>query len=68
MSAIQNGFFIPFQTQITFWLLGGENILFDGGGTLDGSGQVRSYDLNTIYLLAKLSVSCGGIHCQSLSM
>ena len=36
-----NGFFIPFQTQITFWLLGGENILFDGGGTLDGSGQVR---------------------------
>ncbi|KAF9560995.1 glycoside hydrolase family 28 protein [Agrocybe pediades] len=35
-----NGFFIPFQTQITFWLLGGENLLFDGGGTLDGSGQV----------------------------
>jgi galacturan 1,4-alpha-galacturonidase len=35
-----NGFFIPFQTQITFWLLGGENILFDGGGTLDGSGQI----------------------------
>ncbi|KAF8911603.1 pectin lyase fold/virulence factor [Gymnopilus junonius] len=35
-----NGFFIPFQTQITFWLLGGENILLDGGGTLDGSGQL----------------------------
>ncbi|KAF9478122.1 glycoside hydrolase family 28 protein [Pholiota conissans] len=35
-----NGFFIPFQTQITFWLLGGTNILFDGGGTLDGSGQL----------------------------
>jgi galacturan 1,4-alpha-galacturonidase len=34
-----NAFFIPYQTQITFWLLGGENILFDGGGTLDGSGQ-----------------------------
>ncbi|KAF5320945.1 hypothetical protein D9619_001625 [Psilocybe cf. subviscida] len=34
-----NGFFIPFQTQITFWLLGGKNIIFDGGGTLDGSGQ-----------------------------
>ncbi|PPQ67956.1 hypothetical protein CVT26_005836 [Gymnopilus dilepis] len=35
-----NGFFIPFQTQITFWLLGGENIVLDGGGTLDGSGQL----------------------------
>jgi galacturan 1,4-alpha-galacturonidase len=35
-----NAFFIPFQTQVTFWLLGGENILFDGGGTLDGSGQI----------------------------
>ncbi|KDR75607.1 hypothetical protein GALMADRAFT_140236 [Galerina marginata CBS 339.88] len=35
-----NAFFIPFQTQVTFWLLGGENILFDGGGTLDGSGQL----------------------------
>ncbi|KAF8806610.1 glycoside hydrolase family 28 protein [Phlegmacium glaucopus] len=35
-----NGLFIPFQSQITFWLLGGENILFDGGGTLDGSGQI----------------------------
>jgi galacturan 1,4-alpha-galacturonidase len=34
-----NGFYIPFQTQITFWLLGGNNIILDGGGTLDGSGQ-----------------------------
>lgn len=34
-----NGFYIPFQTQITFWLLGGKNILLDGGGTLDGQGQ-----------------------------
>ncbi|KAF5365182.1 hypothetical protein D9758_005343 [Tetrapyrgos nigripes] len=34
-----NGFFIPFQTQITFWLLGGENIVMNGGGTLDGAGQ-----------------------------
>jgi len=34
-----NGFFIPFQNQITFWLLGGENIVLTGGGTLDGVGQ-----------------------------
>ncbi|KAJ3575269.1 hypothetical protein NP233_g1209 [Leucocoprinus birnbaumii] len=34
-----NGFFIPFQTQITFWLLGGRNIVLTGGGTLDGAGQ-----------------------------
>ncbi|PFH52184.1 glycoside hydrolase family 28 protein [Amanita thiersii Skay4041] len=35
-----NGFFFPFQTQITFWILGGRDIVLDGGGTLDGSGQV----------------------------
>ncbi|KAJ7184347.1 pectin lyase fold/virulence factor [Mycena filopes] len=34
-----NGFSFPFQTQITFWILGGKNILLDGGGTLDGAGQ-----------------------------
>ncbi|KAG6920040.1 hypothetical protein DXG01_010108 [Tephrocybe rancida] len=34
-----NAFFIPFQTQVTFWLLGGKNILLQGGGTLDGAGQ-----------------------------
>lgn len=34
-----NAFYIPFQTQLAFWLLGGENILLDGGGTLDGQGQ-----------------------------
>ncbi|PPQ71826.1 hypothetical protein CVT24_006951 [Panaeolus cyanescens] len=34
-----NAFFIPFQTQVTFWLLGGQNIRVDGGGTLDGAGQ-----------------------------
>ncbi|KAK7460923.1 hypothetical protein VKT23_008851 [Stygiomarasmius scandens] len=34
-----NAFFIPFQTQVTFWLLGGENIVLNGGGTLDGAGQ-----------------------------
>ncbi|KAJ7702221.1 pectin lyase fold/virulence factor [Mycena rosella] len=34
-----NGFFFPFQTQITFWILGGKNIVLDGGGTLDGAGQ-----------------------------
>ncbi|KAF8070387.1 glycoside hydrolase family 28 protein [Lyophyllum atratum] len=35
-----NAFFIPFQTQVTFWLLGGKNIILNGGGTLDGAGQV----------------------------
>ncbi|KAJ7063543.1 glycoside hydrolase family 28 protein [Mycena amicta] len=34
-----NGFPFTFQTQITFWLLGGKNIVLDGGGTLDGAGQ-----------------------------
>ncbi|KAE9402726.1 pectin lyase-like protein [Gymnopus androsaceus JB14] len=33
------GFFIPFQNQTTFWMLGGENIVLSGGGTLDGAGQ-----------------------------
>ena len=28
------------ENQITYWLLGGSNIVMDGGGTLDGSGQV----------------------------
>ncbi|KAJ7727378.1 pectin lyase fold/virulence factor [Mycena metata] len=34
-----NGFSFPFQTQITFWILGGTNLVVDGGGTLDGAGQ-----------------------------
>lgn len=29
------------ETQIAFWMLGGQNVTLDGGGTLDGSGQVR---------------------------
>ncbi|KAF9529744.1 glycoside hydrolase family 28 protein [Crepidotus variabilis] len=36
----QNAFYIPFQTQITYWLLGGKRISLNGGGTIDGSGQV----------------------------
>ncbi|KAJ7505741.1 pectin lyase fold/virulence factor [Mycena galericulata] len=34
-----NGFSFPFQTQVTFWILGGKNIVVSGGGTLDGAGQ-----------------------------
>lgn len=34
-----NGFSFPFQTQITFWILGGKNIVLNGGGTIDGAGQ-----------------------------
>ncbi|KAI0712787.1 pectin lyase fold/virulence factor [Cerioporus squamosus] len=34
-----NAFTFDFQDQTAFWLLGGKNILLDGGGTLDGSGQ-----------------------------
>ncbi|TDL23426.1 glycoside hydrolase family 28 protein [Rickenella mellea] len=34
-----NGFSYPFQTQVTFWQLGGTNLHIDGGGTLDGAGQ-----------------------------
>ncbi len=37
----KNAFFFDFQDSITFWLLGGENIVLSGGGTLDGAGQVR---------------------------
>lgn len=31
------------ETQITYWLLGGKNIRLDGGGTIDGSGQVQKF-------------------------
>ncbi|KAJ7062368.1 pectin lyase fold/virulence factor [Mycena amicta] len=34
-----NGFPFTFQTQITFWIFGGTNLILDGGGTLDGAGQ-----------------------------
>ncbi|TBU26735.1 pectin lyase fold/virulence factor [Dichomitus squalens] len=34
-----NAFTFSFQDQAAFWLLGGTNIVLDGGGTLDGSGQ-----------------------------
>ncbi|THH18670.1 hypothetical protein EW146_g2337 [Bondarzewia mesenterica] len=30
---------IPYWTGSTFWILGGKNIILDGGGTLDGNGQ-----------------------------
>ncbi|KAJ7270853.1 glycoside hydrolase family 28 protein [Mycena rebaudengoi] len=34
-----NAFSFPFQTQVTFWIFGGTNLVIDGGGTLDGAGQ-----------------------------
>ncbi|KAI0753354.1 glycoside hydrolase family 28 protein [Daedaleopsis nitida] len=34
-----NAFTFSFQDQAAFWLLGGKNLVLDGGGTLDGSGQ-----------------------------
>lgn len=37
---INNGFPFEFQDQIAFWIVGGKNILINGGGTIDGSGQV----------------------------
>jgi galacturan 1,4-alpha-galacturonidase len=46
----QNAFFFPYQTQITFWILGGKNILFDGGGILDGAGQVWSLSSSFFFL------------------
>lgn len=33
---------IAYQNSSTFWFLGGENILLDGGGVIQGNGQVRS--------------------------
>lgn len=37
---INNGFYFEFQDQIAFWIVGGKNIDINGGGTIDGSGQV----------------------------
>ncbi|KAG9114239.1 hypothetical protein FRC07_007681 [Ceratobasidium sp. 392] len=34
-----NAFPIPYQNNSAIWLFGGENIVIDGGGTIDGSGQ-----------------------------
>ncbi|TFK50935.1 pectin lyase-like protein [Heliocybe sulcata] len=34
-----HGYYFAFQDQITFWILGGENVRLDGGGVLDGVGQ-----------------------------
>ncbi|EIM80548.1 glycoside hydrolase family 28 protein [Stereum hirsutum FP-91666 SS1] len=34
-----NAFFFDFQNASSFWILGGNNIILDGGGTLDGQGQ-----------------------------
>ncbi|KAG8705523.1 hypothetical protein FRC09_002913 [Ceratobasidium sp. 395] len=34
-----NAFPIPYQKNSAIWLFGGENIVLDGGGTIDGSGQ-----------------------------
>lgn len=41
MTLSKNAFFFPFQTQVTFWIFGGKNLTLNGGGTLDGAGQVR---------------------------
>lgn len=32
--------FPAYQNATTFWLLGGKNVRLDGGGTIDGNGQV----------------------------
>ncbi|KAF8761394.1 Glycosyl hydrolases family 28 [Rhizoctonia solani] len=34
-----NAFVVPYQKNSAIWLFGGENIVLDGGGTIDGSGQ-----------------------------
>ncbi|KAB5593430.1 putative effector protein [Ceratobasidium theobromae] len=34
-----NAFAVPYQKNSAIWLLGGENLVLDGGGTIDGSGQ-----------------------------
>ncbi|CAE6457455.1 unnamed protein product [Rhizoctonia solani] len=34
-----NAFPVPYQKNSAIWLFGGENIVMDGGGTIDGSGQ-----------------------------
>ncbi|KAJ7593776.1 glycoside hydrolase family 28 protein [Mycena floridula] len=34
-----NAFTFPFQNTSTYWILGGKNLLLDGGGTIDGAGQ-----------------------------
>lgn len=34
-----NAFPVPYQKNSAIWLFGGENLVLDGGGTIDGSGQ-----------------------------
>ncbi|KAG7095644.1 hypothetical protein E1B28_006367 [Marasmius oreades] len=36
---LANSFQFFFQNQSTFWLLGGTNLVLNGGGTIDGAGQ-----------------------------
>lgn len=31
-----NAFAVPYQKNSAIWLLGGENLVLDGGGTIDG--------------------------------
>ncbi|KAF8489679.1 glycoside hydrolase family 28 protein [Gautieria morchelliformis] len=50
-----NAFFFDFQNSSTFWLLGGNDIIVDGGGTgiLDGIGQPWYDAFNTNATLAR---------------
>jgi len=36
---------------VTFWLLGGQNIILDGGGVIDGAGQVRLFLTDSLLLV-----------------
>ncbi|KAF5360218.1 hypothetical protein D9757_011400 [Collybiopsis confluens] len=48
---------LPYQNQTTAWVLGGDNVVFDGHnvGTFDGNGQVWLVEY-----------TCYPFHCQSL--
>ena len=43
-----NAFNVTYQVNSVTWLLGGKNVLFEGGGYLDGNGQTF-YDARVCY-------------------
>jgi galacturan 1,4-alpha-galacturonidase len=38
-----NAFPVPYQRNSAIWLFGGENLLLDGGGTIDGEDELYTF-------------------------
>jgi galacturan 1,4-alpha-galacturonidase len=58
-----NSFKFIFQNVTSFWKIGGTDVAFYGGGTIDGNGQVW-YDLYAanIYTLRPVLIGIDGLH------